>query len=565
MAIGTATGSYDVTAPSSTADGTATGTYDVTIPASTADGTATGTYDVTVSTSTASGTASGTYSVTIPATGRSGTVSGSYDVTPPVAGYYLIVDGVTVRPYVYLLQDSVLYDLADSFTPPVTSSMPGALPGFTPVFAEDFLTAAAIGSFQSVYGADTTGYPDGFVDTQTNQTPARRGFYYPSKVLSAIEGVTGTTGIMDYYVHSEVLNGTRAFLVANSTPGPSQAGGRWSWRMRADTIAGYKIANLLWPTSETWAEGELDFPEGSLGGPWFINHHSMTPGSESDMPYSFGLGTIGDVWHTYTLEWLPGVAVRYYVDDVRVLTATRDIPTTAHDLRLQVETNIGGADPSTTVSGHVQYDWITVHALVNGYDYSTIENYPMTATDGTLPAPLTSVRGTNVVTSNRLVSTSPTTQWSSSLARLNTYVTDGKFRATVRLVNSSTYAYLGFRYDVAGDRGYVIAASVEGLKVQRWNNGNATTFGSAAFTFTVGVDYVLEVIASAGGMTVRAWAASGSRPATAQIVADFGTGVGVDYSYIQGDVVCMAQTSTAGTAGVVQFDDIKISDLPNAY
>ena len=41
--------------------------------------------------------------------------------------------------------------------------------------------------------------------------------------------------------------------------------GRYEVRFRSDEIPGYKLAFLLWPDTNNWAEGEIDFPEiGSL-------------------------------------------------------------------------------------------------------------------------------------------------------------------------------------------------------------------------------------------------------------------------------------------------------------
>ena len=43
-----------------------------------------------------------------------------------------------------------------------------------------------------------------------------------------------------------------------------QAFGRFSVRFRSDPLPGYKAAWLLWPESDNWNEGEIDFPEGGL-------------------------------------------------------------------------------------------------------------------------------------------------------------------------------------------------------------------------------------------------------------------------------------------------------------
>lgn len=57
-----------------------------------------------------------------------------------------------------------------------------------------------------------------------------------------------------------------------------QTYGRYSVRFRADALPGYKVAWLLWPASDSWSEGEIDFPEGGLESTmWGFNHCLNNP------------------------------------------------------------------------------------------------------------------------------------------------------------------------------------------------------------------------------------------------------------------------------------------------
>jgi hypothetical protein len=61
---------------------------------------------------------------------------------------------------------------------------------------------------------------------------------------------------LDHYLHAS-RSGAR--VSALTPPIPGQLYGRYSVRFRSDSIPGYKIAWLLWPTSENWVQGEVDF------------------------------------------------------------------------------------------------------------------------------------------------------------------------------------------------------------------------------------------------------------------------------------------------------------------
>lgn len=232
-----------------------------------------------------------------------------------------------------------------------------AYSGFTPLFVENFDTAAqpgtAAGQFMSVYANSFQPYDDGGT--------IGAGAMYPRQMISAHDGVMDVS-----------MDGQRAS--AGTFGAPSYAftriGGRFM--MRAKCIGGFNNgpAFMIWPSSEVWAEGELDFPESVSGrggtqgfqdSPW-IHHHSMTPGSEANAQ-DVALGVSWRDWHVYTAEWFPpgkgpnpttGTVI-YYVDEVEVYRTVTDVPKTNHRWCFQI--GDWGAP------GHLYIDWLRMDAV----------------------------------------------------------------------------------------------------------------------------------------------------------------------------------------------------------
>ena len=134
-----------------------------------------------------------------------------------------------------------------------TGNIPaGDLPGWRQTGFQDFVLAAERGRVGEVYGSDMRGY-SGFSDT------TGRGTYSPDSVLSVADGK------LHYFLHSESGNPRVASVIPFGYSG--QVYGRYSIRFRSDSLPGYKIAFMLWPTSDEWRDGEIDWPEGQLNGP----------------------------------------------------------------------------------------------------------------------------------------------------------------------------------------------------------------------------------------------------------------------------------------------------------
>lgn len=233
-------------------------------------------------------------------------------------------------------------------------SMPtGPLPGWEQVFADDFRQDVPTGQFPAAVADKWRAYDDGWQDT------SRNGTYSPAKVVSIHDGV------MDLHLRTE----DNKHLVAAPVPrtgGPGPDGGyvygRYEVRFRSDRIPGYKVAWLLWPDSDDWSEGEINFPEGNLDSSMaaFMHHRSNPRQQDVYCP-----GASFADWHTATIEWSPK-SVRFILDGT-VIGESRDrskIPAEPMHWVLQTETNLDGHRPKTLTSGHVLIDWVVAYRLV---------------------------------------------------------------------------------------------------------------------------------------------------------------------------------------------------------
>lgn len=197
-------------------------------------------------------------------------------------------------------------------------------------FVEDFTTDAVTGLVASLYPQSWQPYPDG-----------TSGIYAPSKTVSVHDGV------MDVALGT----GAGAAGTFGSSAGAwDHVGGSFSVRAKATGGDGNGAAFMLWPTSGTWSDGEIDFPEGNFEDSPSAFHHSMTPGKEADR-VQIGTGVSWRDWHTYTVDWVPGESVTYSVDGKVLDTITHDVPTTPHRFMFQVG-NWGD-------QGNLLIDWVS--------------------------------------------------------------------------------------------------------------------------------------------------------------------------------------------------------------
>lgn len=286
-----------------------------------------------------------------------GAWSGTVSATTFTATFNQLVPGTTYRFSVRAKNaaglgpaTSVSYAVSPSGSP-----MPvGNLSGWKQVFKEDFTTPVALGSWPSGYASKFKDYTEDSCYYSATYAKwigcdtSRNGVWNAKKTVS----VGG--GAADYWLHTE--NGT-AYSAAILPQAPPQTYGRYDVRFKVDGgMKGWHSAWLLWPDTDDWDEGEINWPEGDLSGDmWGFNHHVGDPKYSQDV-ISSGVPFVGG-WHTATLEWLPG-QVRYSVDGKLIGTATTRVASTPMHWVLQSET--GPTKPTT--SGHIKIDWVVQYA-----------------------------------------------------------------------------------------------------------------------------------------------------------------------------------------------------------
>ncbi|PWW21804.1 glycosyl hydrolase family 16 [Geodermatophilus normandii] len=213
------------------------------------------------------------------------------------------------------------------------------------VLHEDFDSPVEVGAFPSATYEDRwEPYPDGWGDT------SGVGTYAPSRTLSVADGslqiAVGKDG--DEYLGAAVV----------ALPTYGQVYGRFAVRWRADPAAGYGLAFLLWPDSNSWPDdGEIDFPEGDLDGTVTATAHHADPSGSKEQ---FGTDALLSDWHTTVVEWTP-TAVTFVLDGEVIGRSTTGIPNEPMHWVMQVGTN-GRDTPPATSSGVVQVDWVHIDA-----------------------------------------------------------------------------------------------------------------------------------------------------------------------------------------------------------
>lgn len=231
--------------------------------------------------------------------------------------------------------------------------------GWELVLDEDFAVDAELGSFADTY-ENWTQY-DGLQDTSRELSRPRelQGHYSSARTTQVRDGV------VDIRVHT--VAGTPQVMALTPPAGPSwqegQLYGRYSVRFRADPAPGFKIAWLLWPASDEWSDGEIDFPEGELGGSIAGNAHDVT-GTPEVNAWSIDTGTSMVGWRTTTIEWAPGRLTFMLDDRSWTTTDARAIPTVPMRWVLQTETELLASPPDPDVQGHVHIDRVAAWKYV---------------------------------------------------------------------------------------------------------------------------------------------------------------------------------------------------------
>jgi hypothetical protein len=221
---------------------------------------------------------------------------------------------------------------------PVTSGsgLPvGNLPGWTQNLAEDFTTDAGLGAFQDTYANSWCGYEEG-----------TGGQYFNNATISAHDG------LMDI-----ALDGTQG---AAGSFGPPETCwgdtyGRYSIKFKAEDASGYGTAMMVWPSSDVWGDGEIDYPEGDFDGTFHAYQHPLGCSDCSSSVNADSNASFRD-WHVATTEWSPE-GVNYYVDDQLILATTDDNPNTDHRWTIQV-----APVESNAQAGNLLIDWVSSYS-----------------------------------------------------------------------------------------------------------------------------------------------------------------------------------------------------------
>ncbi|MBK0296353.1 acetoacetate decarboxylase family protein, partial [Bacillus sp. S34] len=118
--------------------------------------------------------------------------------------------------------------------------------------------------------------------------------------------------------------------------------------MNMAEVDGYGVAMLLWSDENVWEHGEVDFPEGALGAPAYLNVHCLEDPAEKCVHYETS-ASLAD-WHTYTIEWTPS-RMSFLIDGEVVADQQHAEPEVLLQVGQQVEHGtvlrvLGGADPA---------------------------------------------------------------------------------------------------------------------------------------------------------------------------------------------------------------------------
>lgn len=216
-------------------------------------------------------------------------------------------------------------------TATATSGMPvGNLTGWRQTFAEDFKASTR----PSIWHP----YASGVCCANKYNDSAR---------------VTYHDGLMDISVQevNGVYQGTGGQFGSSGSIGM-----RTAMRIRTDRqYSGAGLANMLWPSSEVWDEGEVDYPEVQFNSTVKGFVHKVSDPRTNALAIDSKV-TMSAGWHVYVTEWVPGTFVRFYLDGTMIGENITSVPRTVFDWRFQVGDN--SQPHSDSKGGHVLIDWV---------------------------------------------------------------------------------------------------------------------------------------------------------------------------------------------------------------
>jgi hypothetical protein len=234
------------------------------------------------------------------------------------------------------------------------------VPGWTPIFWDDFNTNADRGMFLTKYGIKWDAYPTGW----RTSSPWKVGMY-DNSILEArdsclIKNIATVDGTPRVAALQPKLSPVKPYGVP---------AGRFSIRFKCDPLPGYKVAWLLWPDSGLWPlDGEIDFPESDLSTNdtvhGFVHRQDAITGSDQWAVASNVSLTDGE-WHTCVINYKPGTwrtsEVSFMLDGDLIGKWTERIPNGPMHWVIQTEPMLRWTKPDPTVTGKIMIDWAVAY------------------------------------------------------------------------------------------------------------------------------------------------------------------------------------------------------------
>jgi hypothetical protein len=247
-----------------------------------------------------------------------------------------------------------------SSSPPYRKNLPTkSTRGFKHLAGQDFDEDAAAGKVASRDRTLDLPYQDWILPYSTEWSGHRGGQYrFP-------ENVSVHDGKLDVHVRSiDGKNTGAAWIWLHPDPSFKNYGftyGAVEQRVKVvGHIPGYGVANLLWPDSEDWGDGEIDFPEAGFDEEPTAYHHCLAP-RPADNCSIFKTGASWEQWHVYRIEWRP-TGTSYYIDGRLIGTNTDATPHKSHHWVTQIARDTAGRkDPK--LQGHYLVDWVRFEKL----------------------------------------------------------------------------------------------------------------------------------------------------------------------------------------------------------
>jgi hypothetical protein len=219
--------------------------------------------------------------------------------------------------------------------------------GWTQYLAEDFDTDCAEGSFISTY-------PGWFAYPNTWTNSPATSWYNGGNSVRVEDGIAK----IRYFTDGLSRRRTEALEPPN-TGDRSYGVYEICYRVPA-AIPGYKQAFLLWPESDEWGDGEVDYPEanfrtGSLVG-GFVHERGSTPENNA-YEFESTKPVIGNDWHVARIVWADN-ELEFWLDGdlIGSYSSSTHVPDGPHRWVLQTEAE--DTLPSSSVTGDLEIAYV---------------------------------------------------------------------------------------------------------------------------------------------------------------------------------------------------------------